>query len=96
MPPDLAATATEVLDEARRLRAERNRFAQAVLGMDPEWPGDSAPWLLKDPKGGELALLDPDRRAASTAETNRLGQEAAAARAELQARGLCRPRRDPA
>jgi hypothetical protein len=59
MPLDLAATATEVLHEARRLRAERNRFVHAVLVMDPEWTGDSAPWLLKDPKGGELALLDP-------------------------------------
>lgn len=96
MPPDLAATATELLDEARRLRAERNQFAHAVLVMDPEWTGDSAPWLLKDPKGGELALLDPDRGAALTADANRLEQQAAAARAELQARGLCRPRRDAA
>lgn len=71
--PDVAATAIQLLVEAGRLRAERNRFAHAVLVMDPEWTGDSAPWLLKEPKGGELALLDSDRRAALAAEAGRLG-----------------------
>lgn len=85
MPDTLASRAASLLDATEPLRQERHRLSHAVFILDPETQEESSPWLLKDPKGGETALLSASTGADLVRALNRLSREAGEIRAALKA-----------
>lgn len=84
LPEKLAERTRALLEEAEPLRLRRHQLSHAVFVLDPEDLGPSAPWLLKDPKGGERPLLDEVEGEALVRAINGLSRAAGEIRGALR------------
>lgn len=75
MAPELARDVHALLDEARPIRDERNKFAHAVFVLDPTKPeGDQ--WILRSARDVEFRPLTPELGARLVISANNLSQRA--------------------
>lgn len=83
LPTDLADRLAALIARSERLRQERNQINHSALIFDPSTTQDSHPWLTRDTKGTEAALLSAERGYELTAALNALSRDASELRASI-------------